>query len=163
MPLGHISFIPNTLDHSGRTHLSGVNARPWKINTSQPYLGSVERSPSVYLLSTPGSGPIARCTPSCCEQGGPSSTTTGWCRPSRAALLNWTSDKASGYTTTSRPISILAWWLVCKYQRPTQNKYPNLLVHWGLTETSRDSRSKVTPSPRLVDLRQGPRMPGRAT
>ena len=119
------TMLPNTLDHSGRTHLSGVNARPRKINTSQPYLGSAERSPPVYLLSTPGSGPIARCTPSHCEQGGPGSTTTGWCRPSRAALLNWTSDKASADTATSRPISILAWWLVRKGQRPTQNKYPN--------------------------------------
>ena len=45
----------NTLDHSGRTHLSGVNARPRKINMSQPYLGSAERSPPVYILSTPGS------------------------------------------------------------------------------------------------------------
>ena len=47
--------LPNTLDHSGRTHLSMVNARPWKINTSQPYLGLAERSPPVYILSTPGS------------------------------------------------------------------------------------------------------------
>ena len=61
--------LPNTLDHSGRTHLSGVNARPRKINTSQPYLGSAERSPPVYILSTPGSGPIARCTPDRCAQG----------------------------------------------------------------------------------------------
>ena len=49
----------------------------------------------------------------------------GWCRPSCAALLNWTSDKALADTTTSRPITILAWWLVPKGQRPTQNKYPN--------------------------------------
>ena len=62
--------LPNTLDHSGRTHLSGVNARPWKINTSQPDLGLAERSPPVYILSTPGSGPIARCTPDRCIQGG---------------------------------------------------------------------------------------------
>ena len=47
--------LPNTLDHSSRTHLSGVNDRPPKINTSQPYLGLAERSPSVYILSTPGS------------------------------------------------------------------------------------------------------------
>ena len=60
-------------------------------------------------------------------------------RPGRAAILNWTSDKASADTATSRPITILAWWLVRKGQRPTQNKYPNLLVHWGLAETSRDS------------------------
>ena len=62
--------LPNTLDHSGRRHLSGVNARPWNINTSQPYLGSAERSPPVYILSTPGSGPIARCTPGLYVQGG---------------------------------------------------------------------------------------------
>ena len=62
-------MFSNTLDHSGRTHLSRVNARPRKINMSQPYLGSAERSPPVYILSTPGSGPIARCTPDCCAQG----------------------------------------------------------------------------------------------
>ena len=62
--------LPNTLDHSGRTHLSGVNARPRKINTSQPYLGLAERSPPVYILSTPGSGPIARSTPGRYMQGG---------------------------------------------------------------------------------------------
>ena len=61
--------LPNMLDHSGRTHLSGVNARPRKINTSQPDLGSAERSPPVYILSTPGSGPIARCTPDRYVQG----------------------------------------------------------------------------------------------
>ena len=48
--------LPNTLNHSGRTHLSRVNAHPRKINTSQPYLGSAERSPPVYILSTPGFG-----------------------------------------------------------------------------------------------------------
>ena len=63
------TMFSNTLDHSGRTHLSGVNARPRKINTSQPYLGSAERSPPVYILSTPGSGPIARCTPDRCVHG----------------------------------------------------------------------------------------------
>ena len=35
-------------------------------------------------------------------------------RPGRAAMLNWTCDKASADTTTSRPITILAWWLVHK-------------------------------------------------
>ena len=57
-----------------------------------------------------------------------------------AALLNWTSDNASAETAMSRPITILAWCLVLKGQRPTQNKYPNLLVHWGLAERSRESR-----------------------
>ena len=47
--------LPNTLDHSSRTHVSRVNARPRKINMSQTYLGSAERSPLVYILSTPGS------------------------------------------------------------------------------------------------------------
>ena len=49
----------------------------------------------------------------------------GWCQPSRATLPNWTSDNASADTATSRPITILTWWLVRKGQRPTQNKYPN--------------------------------------
>ena len=55
-------------------------------------------------------------------------------------MLNWMSDKASADTATSRPIIILAWWLVRKVQRPTKNKYPNLLVNWGLAKLSRDSR-----------------------
>ena len=122
--------LPNTLDHSGRTHLSGVNTRPRKINTSQPYLGSAERSPPVYILSTPGSGPIARCTLGRCVEGGYQHR-LGWpSRSDRATMLKWTSDKASADTATSRPITILAWWLVRKGQRPTQNKYPNLLVHY---------------------------------
>ena len=86
----------------------------------------------------------------------------GWCQPSRAALLNWTSDKASADTTMPRPITILAWWLVRKVQRPTQNKYPNhsVLLACGDEQTL---KIDVTPSPHLVDLRQGPRMPCRAS
>ena len=38
---------------AGHTFLG--HARPQKINTSQPYLGSAERSPPVYILSAPGS------------------------------------------------------------------------------------------------------------
>ena len=117
--------LPNTLDHSGRTHLSGVNARPRKINTSQPDLGSAERSPPVYILSTPGSEPIARCTPGRCAQGNTSTTSAWMARSGPDTMLNWTSDKASADTTTSRTITILVWWLVRKGQRPTQNKYPN--------------------------------------
>ena len=63
------TMLPNTLDHFGRTHLSGVNARPRKINTSQPYLGSTERSPPVYILCAQGSCPIAHCTPARCVRG----------------------------------------------------------------------------------------------
>ena len=37
-------------------------------------------------------------------------------RRGHAAMLNWTSDKASTDTTTPRPITILAWWLVRKVQ-----------------------------------------------
>ena len=70
-------MFSNTLDHSGRTHLSGVNARPRKINTSQPYLGSAERSPQDYIISTPGSEPIAYCTPVIVQQAG-TSTTSYW-------------------------------------------------------------------------------------
>lgn len=117
--------LPNTLDHSGRTHLSGVNARPRKIDTSQPYLGSTESSPPVYILSTPGSGPIARSTPRRCAQGDTSNTSAWMARSGPATMLNWTSDKALADTMTLRPITIHAWWLVCKGQRPTQNKYPN--------------------------------------
>ena len=49
---------------AGHTFLG--HARPRKINTSHPDLGSTERSLPVYILSTPGSGPIARCTPDRC-------------------------------------------------------------------------------------------------
>ena len=112
-----------------RSHLAAHtflgHARPRKINTSQPYLGSAERSPPVYILSTPGSGPIARCTPGRCEQGDTSTTSAWMARSGPATMLSWTSDKALADTTTSRPITILAWWLVRKGQRPTENKYPN--------------------------------------
>ena len=132
--------LPNTLDHVSRTLLSRVNARPRKINMSQPYLGSAERSPLVYLLSTLGSGPIARCTPGRYAQG-EFQRRLGWpARSDRVAMLNWTSDKASADTVTSRPITILVSWLVRKGQRLAQNKYPNLLVHLGLAEMSKDSR-----------------------
>ena len=117
--------------------------------------------PPVYILSTPGSWAHRRCTSGRCEQGGYQHR-LGWpARSDHAALLNWTSDKASADTATSKPISILAWWLVRQGQRLTQNKYPKLLVHWGSRKRA-ETHDKVTPSPRLMDLRQGHRLPGRA-
>ena len=62
---------------------------------------------------------------SLCDEPGRAPPHTGWHWPDRPTMLNWTSDKASADTATSRPITILAWWLVRKGQRPTQNKYPN--------------------------------------
>ena len=56
------------LTPAGHTFLG--HARPWPNNTPQPDLGLAKRSPSVYILSTPGFGPIARCTPGHCVQGG---------------------------------------------------------------------------------------------
>ena len=117
-----------------------VNAQPQKINTSQSYLGSAERSPAVYLLSTSGSGPIARSTPGRCAQGD-SSTTSAWMALSGpATMLNWTSDKASADIAMPRPITILTWWLVRKGQRPTQNKYPK---HSVLLDCGDEQRLKI--------------------
>ena len=60
-----------------------------------------------------------------CDEPGRAPPHTEWHWPDRPTMLNWTTDKASADTATSRPITILASWLVCKGQRPTQHKYPN--------------------------------------
>ena len=129
--------LPNTLEHSGRTHFPG--SCPASEDQHVAALPRLSREvPAVYILSAPGSWAHRPLHSGSLRVG--RTRLPGCRRPCRATMLNWTSDKALADTTTSRPITILAWWLVRKGQRLTQNKYPNLLVHWGLAETSRDSR-----------------------
>jgi hypothetical protein len=101
-----------------------------------------------------GHGPIVLSIPGRCAQGESRHHLSPGChQPSRAAMLNWTSDKAFRRIVRRRVLTRV----VVSAKRP--EAYSDLiskpLVYWELTETISDARS-VIPSPRLVDLRQGP-------
>ena len=115
--------LPNALDHSGRTHFPG--SCPASEDQHVAALPRLSREVPAGLHPKHSGDWAHRPLYSRSLHAGRSRPPPLGHRPGHAAMLNWTSDKASADTATSRPITILTWWLVHKGQRPTQNKYPN--------------------------------------